>query len=1172
MAEPPPLPERYAAVEALGEGATGEVWRVRDAWLGVDVALKIVFPHLARHARFRARFAREVALSASVVHPRIVPVYDRGALADGRPYVALAYAGGGSLAQLLREGPPLLDVLRIIDQVLDALGALHARGIVHQDLKPANVLLHAHPGGGVDAWVADLGVAGAPGELALAGQRQSGTPAWMAPEQLEGRVQELGPWTDLYAVGLLLYELLGGERIDEDSLRVGRPRRIARPITLPDDPPPALLEIVRNLLHPDPRQRYDRAADVRRALKVAIAGLDPDLAAHDIADWPTATTTFGPGILDEARQTVTAPRQAPSDPAAVPRWNRVPPGVPSRRPPPPLGHAEAAPAGSSLLSLVDPPLVVRGDLRRDLWRLARRVVRTGEPHVALVVGQSGSGKSRVVESVARGLDQGGHMEAVFLRYHSPPGEDDGYRGAVREILAPWSDTREEAERRLARWLARDWQVAPEQVRGEASVLARWCGYVGEGERPVNSGVGLVFLYRHLDARAWRGGACLVLEDVHHATAEGDGLAICEALLERSVGERPVLAMATLTEEALERDPDLARRVADLERLGAVRLAAPRFGASEMLELLCESFRIHPDLALLLVPRCHGSPTFATLLMRDWAARGLLRRDRKGRLVLPDEASLDELVPGSVEELCERRIEGALAGAEGREAVDRALAATALAGTEPPAQVVREVDQEGLDALLATGLVRQAGMRLVFEHGGVAHAARRRALLRPDAAELHRALAEAWEKLGRVTGIDVDLPLGRHRLNAGEPGRAVAPLLRTCRTAIEEDRPGVALDAARLAEVAADRAGVPMAWVEARQHQVEALLSLERVDTARRVLEQTWRMGHVDRLSEARLRALEARAALASGALETAREQLRRASAIFEALRDRAGRVLTAHGQAILHRIEGRPDRAAERYARMVRLNAGQDPRREVLGLVGLAESRLAAGRLEGLDALVARLRAVARESGDTRNIAQAVYTAGLLQLRRRRLDEARRSFETARALAATLGTHRLRIACEHHLGEVLRYRGDLDGAEAAYERAALRGEARGWKAHAAVARLNLALLHVQRGAVMAARTQVDRADRLLQAHPRHWAWLYVGLVRAMWAAEEGDEAACRAWWSVARDRGLGSLRLPDLWLPLERLATAAAERGWGGIARQASGIAADLARSRGEGAEVHVEE
>ena len=132
------------------------------------------------------------------------------------------------------------------------------------------------------------------------------------------------------------------------------------------------------------------------------------------------------------------------------------------------------------------------------------------------------------------------MEAVFLRYHLPAGPDDGYRGAVQELLAPWNENRSDLQLRLKRWLSRDQQRPPEQVETEASVLARWCGYLEEDETPVNAAVGLAYLYRYLDARAWRGGAIMVLTDTHHAQEDGDGLNICTALLDRSVGERPIL--------------------------------------------------------------------------------------------------------------------------------------------------------------------------------------------------------------------------------------------------------------------------------------------------------------------------------------------------------------------------------------------------------------------------------------------------------------------------------------------------------------------------------------------------------------------------------------------------------------------------------------------------------
>ena len=120
----------------------------------------------------------------------------------------------------------------------------------------------------------------------------------------------------------------------------------------------------------------------------------------------------------------------------------------------------------------------------------------------------------------------------------------------QEILAPWNDNRARLQTRLTRWLSRDQQRSPSSVNVEASVLARWCGYMDEGETPVNAAVGLAFLYRHLDARAWRGGALLLLEQAHLAQEAGDGLSICDAVIDKSIGERPFLVIATLSAEAI----------------------------------------------------------------------------------------------------------------------------------------------------------------------------------------------------------------------------------------------------------------------------------------------------------------------------------------------------------------------------------------------------------------------------------------------------------------------------------------------------------------------------------------------------------------------------------------------------------------------------------------------
>ena len=189
----------------------------------------------------------------------------------------------------------------------------------------------------------------------------------------------------------------------------------------------------------------------------------------------------------------------------------------------------------------------------------------------------------------------------------------------------------------------------------------------------------------------------------------------------------------------------------------------------------------------------------------------------------------------------------------------------------------------------------------------------------------------------------------------------------------------------------------------------------------------------------------------------------------------------------------------------------------------------------------------------------------------RRLGAAERHFQTSRALAATLGADRLQLSCENNLGEVFRFRGDQVAARLSYARAARLAGARGWGDLAAVAHVNLALVALQRREGSTVAGEIDRVAALLDDHPRHWAWQVVGLLRSLRAAERGEEPACRAWWSVAQDRGLARMPGPDLWLPLERLSTAAAAQGWVDLSDAAAGLATRAAGGvRTEGVEVEL--
>ena len=207
----------------IGAGGMGEVWRAMHRDEHTPVAIKVIGPHWARQPSYRQAFAREVRAIAGLVHPGIVAVHDQGVvgaaaarasggrLAADSPYLVMEYMPRGSLEGLLGALDwPLVRVL--LRGILEALAHAHARGIVHCDLKPGNVLLS----GTVDVAIklTDFGVAHAlvPGD-SLAGDdssRSAGTPAYMAPEQLLGLWRDFGPWTDLYALGCMLWELCCG--------------------------------------------------------------------------------------------------------------------------------------------------------------------------------------------------------------------------------------------------------------------------------------------------------------------------------------------------------------------------------------------------------------------------------------------------------------------------------------------------------------------------------------------------------------------------------------------------------------------------------------------------------------------------------------------------------------------------------------------------------------------------------------------------------------------------------------------------------------------------------------------------------------------------------------------------------------------------------------------------
>ena len=276
------LADRYRIIGLLGRGGMGEVYRADDLKLGQPVALKFLPKALADDPVRRERFYAEVRIARQVSHPNICRVYDIGEL-DGRHFLTMEYVDGEDLASLLKRigrlpGDKAIDVAR---QLCAGLAAAHDKGVLHRDLKPANVMID----GRGRVRITDFGLAVAAGEEVPAGD-VSGTPAYMAPEQFAGKGASVR--SDIYALGLVLYELYTGRRAfsaptmaelraQKESATPTAPSEIAREID------PIVERVILRCMEKDPRQRPASVAQVAAALP----GGDPLAAAMAAGETPS---------------------------------------------------------------------------------------------------------------------------------------------------------------------------------------------------------------------------------------------------------------------------------------------------------------------------------------------------------------------------------------------------------------------------------------------------------------------------------------------------------------------------------------------------------------------------------------------------------------------------------------------------------------------------------------------------------------------------------------------------------------------------------------------------------------------------------------------------------------------------------------------------------------------
>jgi serine/threonine-protein kinase len=301
---------RYRLERLLGAGGMGEVFAARDLLLDRGVAVKLPSAATAVAA---ARFQREARAAARINHPNVVAIYDWGETADGTPFIVMELVEGRSLRGMLqsRSVLPAREVIDLGTQIADALVAAHAHGVVHRDVKPSNIIVT--PSGVVK--VTDFGISLSPHAVDFESLTDPGTvlgtPGYLAPEQAAGLACDAR--ADVYAVGVVLGELLAG----------------TRDATLEAAADGGLAAVIARAKEQDPAQRYQRAADLRDALRAAARSLDAPVTANVV------TATLAP----EPTRAATPPPTPPKAPVVV-----VPAPAVVAPAPAPAAVASASPA------------------------------------------------------------------------------------------------------------------------------------------------------------------------------------------------------------------------------------------------------------------------------------------------------------------------------------------------------------------------------------------------------------------------------------------------------------------------------------------------------------------------------------------------------------------------------------------------------------------------------------------------------------------------------------------------------------------------------------------------------------------------------------------------------------------------------------------------------------
>jgi eukaryotic-like serine/threonine-protein kinase len=787
------LAQRYRAETLLGRGGMGEVWLCRDIEQKREVAIKAVRPDfLSDHGAARL-FHAEIVATARLNHPGIIPVYDLIRDPSGPALLVMAYREGPSLGSFTPADLTWPFVAEVLKQLLEALAYAHARGVLHLDIKPENVILERR-GSRVRATLLDFGIARIrrPGrgiERWFDRDAVIGTVEYMSPEQCSGTFERLGPWSDLFSVGALAHELCAGHRPFPGP---SQPTAMVRRLT---DPPPRLRSLVPGippefldfcdlLLANEPRLRPLLAADALQMLRaiepdsiepepivfgeIPLGPWSPDVETRIAPESLNATRTFDELSSDEPREVSRSILDLPTR------------GLDDK------SSAEAAftadeetpiTGAYGLFGLRELPVMGRLDQRRAVWNAVRAVVIAHRPCVVFLEGPAGSGKSRIARDAMERAMELGLCMGMQTSWSQAGSGDEGLRGLLENLLDTRGTAAPQVRARLDFWLDR--------IPGNHRAFSREVEIFLRPSRDAapDAGLPLRVAVEAIARAAQLRPVLLWLDDVQWS--RGEAGALLTAIRARDPA-LPVCVIATVRSDEIE-DRIAYERMASAPSTHRVRVDPLDLEATR--RLVRGLLDVDEELCDFLAARAEGNPLFVTHLLQQLVVAEAVER-REGRYRLAKAFDLST-VPADIRAVWGRRIDqcgasaadlGALALVRERvslnvaEELIRLLAAPVSrravpSSTTPLSRVLppitgpkRSTFEASIARALSVGLLRIEGGAYVWAHG-LLRAHLINGLAAESARELHGVAASALAPL--VDREDVQEERAMHFYRAGQ---------------------------------------------------------------------------------------------------------------------------------------------------------------------------------------------------------------------------------------------------------------------------------------------------------------------------------------------------------------------------------------------------------------------